>query len=778
MTKNDCYFVTMSTTQLPTEEDENQVVPPTKEEEEKVESAESTEIETPPASSSTMESFDLVIVGGGPAGAFSAYQLRRLHPDAKIAVFDSESSVGGAQVKDFDSKQYAASTNLKHGNWIKHMEHSGTDFDPATSTVLASVVNDLSLPVKPVLTPSDSRDIFYFHDTKYGRGPDAFQPAKSLPLSSHPELVVEQCIEAFFLDYPEERSRSPFSSKRLISMTLEDLLREYAANEERAVAALQWSGYDTFSVGSNASLAAFIDSFPYRVRKPTHKIVGGTRELSVRLLAQASVDVRHGCKVESLYVKKGGEKRLDVSVTNLDGGSERTTFSCVANAVVFALPPTALKNIERHSLANAIDQSVEEGWEAWKAPSQLSLIVKDAHLKIWCKWRRPWWTRLGIKTGSVSTSDFDATRRIQYYDSAVLAVHLTGEHATAWRDMLLNKPNRAREEIVRDLRLMHGLQEDDTRSIPDLQAASTDDSTQDPNDCVWTFWEDGGSSWRVGVNASEETRRLQRGQNLVDRVHVCGASYTTSTTGTIEGALRSVMTMLRYFGSGEAAWNAVCSGDVHEVHSALVGGADDEHVDVSTGCTLLHRACGDGSADVAELLIQRGCRVDPVDSNGSTPLHYACIGGHAEVVEILLSADADVFCVDKSGATPYDLARLQGHGKVLSTLSTRHLRRHWTRMHTAPPCQLPLAPVPRLFQETVPQMEEEEIIMLSIQKAFQRYDSDGIGSITTDDLPSLVRDLQEPMTASELQDMKLNLDITNTGMVGFQDFHAFWVGSH
>ena len=104
------------------------------------------------------------------------------------------------------------------------------------------------------------------------------------------------------------------------------------------------------------------------------------------------------------------------------------------------------------------------------------------------------------------------------------------------------------------------------------------------------------------------------------------------------------------------------------------------------------------------------------------------MGGHAEVVEILLSADADVFAVDATGATPYDLARLQGHSKVLSTLSTRHLRRHWTRMHTAPPCQVPLAPVPRLFQEVVPQMEEDKIIMLSIQKAFQKFDPEGIGA--------------------------------------------------
>ena len=328
-------------------------------------------------------------------------------------------------------------------------------------------------------------------------------------------------------------------------------------------------------------------------------------------------------------------------------------------------------------------------------------------------------------------------------------------------------------------------------------------------------------TWNLHADAMKSTSDIQRGRNLTDRVHVCGSAYTTSTPSTIEGALRSVMTMVRYFGSGDALWSAVCTGDVNEVYRTLadeesVAFSDEDHVDTETGCSLLHRACGDGSADIANLLIERGCRVDPIDSNGSTPLHYACVGGHAEVVEILLSADADVFAVDATGATPYDLARLQGHSKVLSTLSTRHLRRHWTRMHTAPPCQVPLAPVPRLFQEVVPQMEEDKIIMLSIQKAFQKFDPEGIGAffylflisyslffvfpfgvpfshfvvvahifffsfpgaISTDHLEAVVTELQEPMTKTELEDMKINLDITRTGMVGFHDFHAFWTNAN
>ena len=254
------------------------------EEEEKVEVADSDETvqeatsdepvqEEEEAKSATMESFDVAIVGGGPSGSFAAYQLRRLHPKAKIVVFDCESSVGGAQVQIFDSKKI--SNNPKHGEWIKHAEFSSTNFDPATSTVLASIINDLGLPVKPIQNPTDSSNIFYMGGEMYGR---SVEELTNSSLENHPESVVEQCIENFFLDYPEERTRPPFTSKLLTGMTLEDLLEEYADSPQQAEAALLYSGFDTFSSGSNASLAAFVDSFPYCVRKPTHSLVGGTKE--------------------------------------------------------------------------------------------------------------------------------------------------------------------------------------------------------------------------------------------------------------------------------------------------------------------------------------------------------------------------------------------------------------------------------------------------------------------------------------------------------------------
>ena len=53
------------------------------------------------------------------------------------------------------------------------------------------------------------------------------------------------------------------------------------------------------------------------------------------------------------------------------------------------------------------------------------------------------------------------------------------------------------------------------------------------------------------------------------------------------------------------------------------------------GRTLLHCAAGEGQIKVVELLIKRGCRIDPVDKNGCTPLDYATACGHVQTVQLL-----------------------------------------------------------------------------------------------------------------------------------------------
>ena len=62
------------------------------------------------------------------------------------------------------------------------------------------------------------------------------------------------------------------------------------------------------------------------------------------------------------------------------------------------------------------------------------------------------------------------------------------------------------------------------------------------------------------------------------------------------------------------------------------------------------------SADVVDLLLERGADIDAVDVESETPLHFACHILHSAVVDSLLRHCADIDIVDNYGRTALQLA--------------------------------------------------------------------------------------------------------------------------
>src|SRR5665213_1327600 len=83
---------------------------------------------------------------------------------------------------------------------------------------------------------------------------------------------------------------------------------------------------------------------------------------------------------------------------------------------------------------------------------------------------------------------------------------------------------------------------------------------------------------------------------------------------------------------------------------------DDKKADVNAkgdyGYTALHWAAYQGYAPVAQILLERGALVDPVEETGSTPLLLASQRGYADVCAVLIAHGADVNARDRYNWSP------------------------------------------------------------------------------------------------------------------------------
>ena len=120
-------------------------------------------------------------------------------------------------------------------------------------------------------------------------------------------------------------------------------------------------------------------------------------------------------------------------------------------------------------------------------------------------------------------------------------------------------------------------------------------------------------------------------------------------------------------------------GDTDIVQSYLNSGGPVDLTD-GDGRTLLHCAAGEGQIRVVELLIKRGCRIDPVDKNGWTPLDYATACGHAQAAQLLkqpwkepCEKQYSIDSVDRRGRRALHFAAVSGDVHLIEMLAEQGL---------------------------------------------------------------------------------------------------------
>ena len=119
----------------------------------------------------------------------------------------------------------------------------------------------------------------------------------------------------------------------------------------------------------------------------------------------------------------------------------------------------------------------------------------------------------------------------------------------------------------------------------------------------------------------------------------------------------------------ERLHEAISHGDVQAASIALLEDSS-RALDLQALCEGLIIAAHHGHASCAELMLDHGATANlPAHAaDTSSPLHMGAQGGHAEVVQLLLGAGGRVDALSEEGATPTFVAALNGHAAVVSLL--------------------------------------------------------------------------------------------------------------
>jgi len=115
--------------------------------------------------------------------------------------------------------------------------------------------------------------------------------------------------------------------------------------------------------------------------------------------------------------------------------------------------------------------------------------------------------------------------------------------------------------------------------------------------------------------------------------------------------------------------DAAMRGDRAAVRALLKQG-EDVNASQGDGMTALHWAAENRDAELAQMLIHAGARLEVVTRNGSyTPLHLAGRSGSEPVIRVLLDAGANPNAATTSGrATPLHFAAAQGNAGAIAAL--------------------------------------------------------------------------------------------------------------
>jgi len=489
---------------------------------------------------------DVAIVGGGVAGAYTAWRLRGERPDLRVRLFEMSDRIGGR----LRSVAFPQAPHLVG-------EAGGMRFLQSQKHVF-NLVRHLNLSARfyPVALPQDrmalrGRD---FSIAELGEPtklypyniPASEQSPKSDAFLRGLERIVPGSSRMTPAQWMKIRTNVRYKGRLLKDWAAWALLADVFTLEEMRF--LQdASGYDDVSLFENG-----LDQFDFILlgddeSKPFFTLAGGYQRLPLALAEEAKrfgagVDMQ--IRLASLSVPKIAGGLFQLGLRDRGGKSQTIT----ARRVVLALPRRAIEGIE--------------DFPAARQPQFASLIACKALLL----YPKPWWRDQGIVAGR-SVTDMPARQlyalgaekeRLPIEPAngfGLLMMYCDANTVEYWKELAPGaKPDAAgfqwlagdsqlAGEIHREAALVY------QTTPPKPLAACFQDWTAAPYGGGWHFWGAGKDGFALADRVMKP---------LPDRdLYICGEAYTMYEAGWVEGAVERAETMLqRHFGLKPPGWLA------------------------------------------------------------------------------------------------------------------------------------------------------------------------------------------------------------------------------
>jgi monoamine oxidase len=492
---------------------------------------------------------DVAIVGGGAAGAYTAWRLRQAQPHLRVRLFEMSDRIGGR----LRSVAFPQAPHL-------FGEVGGMHFLEAQKHVF-NLVNHLGLPKRgyPLLDPHGRLALrgstFAYgelespgHLYPYNIPPDEQSPKSNVFLERMARIVPD--AKTMTADeWLKVRSSVRYKGRLLKDWAAWALLSELFTHEEMAFAQ-DSSGYDSIALRETGLDELDFTFMGIDFSKPFYTIPDGYQRLPQTLASEvqrAGAQVELSVRLESLVAGDGTGFRLGLRHTN------GTTSGITAARVVLAMPRRAIESISNFPL---------------RRDPVLADLIASVEVVPACKalllYPKPWWLAMGI-SGGRSVTDMPARQfyvlgtekdRLPSEPSGgfgMLMMYCDSDTVEYWKETAPHARARAAgfqflagdselaQEIHREASLVYGV------TPPQPIAACFQDWTADPFGGGWHFW----GPDKDGRELADRMLKPLAGHEL----YICGEAYGVYEPGWVETALERAEAMLqRHFGLPAPGW--------------------------------------------------------------------------------------------------------------------------------------------------------------------------------------------------------------------------------